>query len=126
MCEINKNTLKNDTNPNYSFKYIDLSAVKTGQINIPDNNIIFKNSPSRARRIIKKNDVIIATVRPNLKGFAHIDFNSEDMIVSTGFAVLTPYNIVDSKFLYHLFYTELLSFQINKAPLLFFILYNIF
>ena len=37
------------------------------------------------------------------------------MIVSTGFAVLTPYNIVDSKFLYHLFYTELLSFQINKA-----------
>ncbi len=115
VCEINKNTLKNDTNPNYSFKYIDLSAVKTGQINIPDNNIIFKNSPSRARRIIKKNDVIIATVRPNLKGFAHIDFNSEDMIVSTGFAVLTPYNIVDSKFLYHLFYTELLSFQINKA-----------
>ena len=41
VCEINKNTLKNDTNPNYSFKYIDLSAVKTGQINIPDNNIIF-------------------------------------------------------------------------------------
>ncbi len=115
VCVINKNALKNDTNSNYTFKYIDLSAVKCGKINIPNNNISFRNAPSRARRIIKKDDVIIATVRPNLKGFAHIDFNSENMIVSTGFAVLTPYNLLYSKFLYHLFYTELLSFQINNA-----------
>lgn len=115
VCYLNKNSLNNHTDPNYSFTYIDLSLVKEGNIQFPKNKITFQSSPSRARRIIKKNDVIIATVRPNLKGFACINFDVDNMIVSTGFAVLTPITNIHAHYLHHLFYTDLLTEQINKV-----------
>ena len=47
---------------------------------------LFQNAPSRARRITRKGDVIVSTVRTYLRAVASIDTN--DLIVSTGFAVL--------------------------------------
>lgn len=115
VCYLNKNTLNNNTDPDYSFTYIDLSLVKEGNIQFPKNKITFQSSPSRARRIIKKNDVIIATVRPNLKGFACINFDVDNIVVSTGFAVLTPIANLHAHYLHHLFYTDFLTEQINKV-----------
>lgn len=115
VCYLNKSTLNNKTDPNYSFKYIDLSSVKEGNIQFPKDKITFQSSPSRARRIIKKNDVIIATVRPNLKGFACINFDVDNIIVSTGFAVLTPIANLHAHYLHHLFYTDFITEQINKV-----------
>ena len=37
------------------------------------------------------------------------------MIVSTGFAVLTPITNIHAHYLHHLFYTDLLTEQINKV-----------
>lgn len=115
VCYLNKSTLNNNTDPDYSFTYIDLSLVKEGNIQFPKNKITFQSSPSRARRIIKKNDVIIATVRPNLKGFACINFDVDNIVVSTGFAVLTPIANLHAHYLHHLFYTDFLTEQINKV-----------
>jgi len=48
----------------------------------------FENSPSRARRIVKDGDVIISTVRTYLKAITQIKDAEDNLVVSTGFAVL--------------------------------------
>ncbi len=56
--------------------------------------------PSRAKRVVKKNDIIISTVRPNQCHYAIIKEPVENMVVSTGFTVLTPKENVIPEYLY--------------------------
>lgn len=56
--------------------------------------------PSRARRVVKENDIIISTVRPNQCHYAIIKYPVENMVVSTGFTVLTPKEHVIPEYLY--------------------------
>jgi len=101
ISEINPESLRENTPSDYQFYYIDLSSVKDGKIDIPCDKITFKEAPSRARRRIKKNDVLLATVRPNLKGFGVIDFTSDEYVCSTGFAVLRPCQTRVSRYIYY-------------------------
>ena len=58
--------------------------------------------PSRAKRIIKKGDILYSSVRPNLKGYVYISDDIQNGIASTGFAnirVKEP-NTILSKYLY--------------------------
>ncbi len=66
----------------------------------------FGISPSRARRVVKKGDTIVSTVRTYLKAIGYIDSVDENLIASTGFAVLTPTNKMHSKYLYYLISTQ--------------------
>jgi type I restriction enzyme S subunit len=64
--------------------------------------IRFADAPSRARRVIKRGDILVSTVRPNLQGFA--EFQPPDdgpYVCSTGFAVLRPKNGHDQQFFLH-------------------------
>jgi len=101
VSDINPEVLSDKTDQNYMFHYIDLSAVNEGKLNLPSNKIAFCEAPSRARRKVKKNDVLLATVRPNLKGFAHISFEANDIVCSTGYAVLRSKNEVISLYLFY-------------------------
>ena len=83
IAEVNRKSLTGKTPKNYVFNYIDLSAVKKGIIDFSTDKIRFKDAPSRARRILNKGDVIMATVRPNLQGFAIANFDVSDYICST-------------------------------------------
>lgn len=57
--------------------------------------------PSRAKRKIKKKDILISTVRPNQKHYGIINNLVDNLIASTGFAVLSANEeIVDSEYLY--------------------------
>jgi type I restriction enzyme, S subunit len=71
----------------YKFKYISLEDVDRGVLRGYSDQI-FCTSPSRARRVLRFGDVLLSTVRPNLK--SHLIFNKDnnDCICSTGFAVL--------------------------------------
>lgn len=110
--DIDRNSLSEKTADNKDFFYIDLSAVSNGHITFPKAKVCFRDAPSRARRIIHKGDIIFSTVRPYLKGFALIDFNSNDYIVSTGFSVLTAKNSFSSKYIYHYLFSENFQKQI--------------
>lgn len=50
----------------------------------------FEDAPSRARRRVRHGDVIISTVRTYLQAIAQIENPPENLIVSTGFAVVRP------------------------------------
>ncbi len=114
ISTINELNLSNDTNKNYEFYYFDLSSVSEGKIFIPENKIKFGDAPSRARRIFNKNDILMSTVRPYLKGFGYIDFEKEGCVCSTGFAVITSNNKYDSKYIYYNIFSENINNQIKK------------
>jgi type I restriction enzyme S subunit len=112
--EINSDTLHSNTDVNYQFRYIDISSVTKGTINIPMDTISFGSAPSRARRIFIKGDILFGTVRPYLQSHAYIDFDVKDMIGSTGFAVLRAKSKVDNKYLYHYIFSDEIKKQIDS------------
>lgn len=99
LVYINSSTLPEDTNSSYCFNYIDISSVSgEGGISM-DTCYNFGEAPSRARRIVKKGDVLISTVRTYLRAIAAIDFDAKDIVASTGFAVCSPKKNIASKYL---------------------------
>ena len=83
--------------PDKKFSYIDIGSINNQkQILSKNENIIeAKDAPSRARKIVAKNDVIYSTVRPYLHNMCIIDKDfSEEPIASTGFAVMTCIKIL--------------------------------
>lgn len=82
-------------------EYIDIASVSMGNLsNYTTYDITV--APSRARRIIKNNDIIFSTVRPNLKSYYFVKCPPKNAICSTGFAVLRVKNGVNSRFIYSL------------------------
>jgi type I restriction enzyme S subunit len=71
------------------YRYIDLTSVRRDVHIITETTVIDKNNaPSRAQKLVKKDDVIFATTRPTLQRFALIDDEYDGQICSTGFCVL--------------------------------------
>jgi type I restriction enzyme S subunit len=113
VAKINSHKLSSNSDPDHEYYYIDLSAVDKGTITMPQERQRFIDLPSRARRVLHKNDVIMATVRPNLLGFAFYDHEPKDVLCSTGFALLSPKNPSDSHFIYHSLYSDLTLRQLH-------------
>ena len=108
VADVNPEALTEDTRPEYELKYVDISNVgEEGLINEPET-MLFENAPSRARRIIRQNDVIVSTVRTYLKAIAYFPNPDSNLIVSTGFAVLRASDVVLPKFLYYFVRSEFL------------------
>ena len=58
--------------------------------------------PSRARRKVSVGDILFSTVRPNQRHFGIIEADTENLLVSTGFAVVTVDTaIADPYFIYY-------------------------
>lgn len=98
--QINPDDLPDSTDDDYWFTYVDIGNVDYVQGIIASERYKFADAPSRARRRVACGDTIISTVRTYLKAVAKIDGPTEDLIVSTGFAVLRPGYEVDPGFLY--------------------------
>lgn len=98
IVKVNELTLSDSTNPNYEFKYVDIGSINQFKITDTETTLFFE-APSRARRIVRKNDILVSTVRTYLKAITYIDFDPKDTIASTGFAVMTPKKNINPKFL---------------------------
>ncbi|MBL5776453.1 restriction endonuclease subunit S, partial [Heyndrickxia sporothermodurans] len=103
QTDINKNTLAENTDSSYEMQYIDIGSVNSkGELSTLDK-YRFSDAPSRARRKVKKGDTIVSTVRTYLKAIATIESEDENLVCSTGFAVLTARKAVREKYLSYLF-----------------------
>ena len=77
--------------PETRFAYIDISSIDNVNQKLGQETVInAADAPSRARKLVAKNDVLYATVRPYLHNACIVDkdFNIKP-IASTGFAVLS-------------------------------------
>lgn len=93
----NDEVLKENTTPTLHIKYIEIGSVALEKGITHIDHYEFKDAPSRARRITRIGDVIVSTVRTYLKAIASI--KDEGLIVSTGFCVIRPHDILNKKYL---------------------------
>jgi len=98
VCDINKSTLSEKTPASYEFDYVDIGSVTYGVKGYIKERMTFDAAPSRAKRIVQKGDTIISTVRTYLKAITSIDYEVSDLIVSTGFAVISPQKKIVDKY----------------------------
>ena len=85
---------------NDTFPYIEISEIDTlsGEIqNI--SNIELSNAASRAKMIVRENDIIVSTTRPNRGAIALINKEQDFSIASTGFCVIRD-SAIDKNYLF--------------------------
>jgi type I restriction enzyme S subunit len=116
VVDINRETIDPTKSfANKKFVYVDIDSVENGSgIIRSTKDILGKNAPSRARRVIHYNDVIMSTVRPYLKAFAIVPKEFDNQICSTGFAVLTCNEKLASLYLLYTIFSKTIIDQCNK------------
>ena len=91
VARLNPESWNNHNAPD-GILYVDLSKTKWG--NIDDvQTYSWADAPSRGRRVLRRGDTIVGTVRPGNGSFALID--RDGLTGSTGFAVLRPRHPMD-------------------------------
>jgi type I restriction enzyme S subunit len=102
ICLTNKEALSEKTSSDYLMEYVDIGNTNDRGEFLDVQEMEFSEAPSRARRKVAGGDTIISTVRTYLRAIAFIEEPKDNLIVSTGFAVLSPIKrIVLSKFLFY-------------------------
>ena len=101
VVEINMHSI--DKNYIHSqIEYLDTGSITQNKIE-GFQKFKITDAPSRAKRLVRKNDIIYSTVRPIQRHYGFIENASENLVVSTGFAVISTLNEkADAKFLYFL------------------------
>ena len=116
LATINDEALSDTTEPSQELHYVDIGSVHPTKWITEIQEIDFENAPSRARRIVRRGDVIVSTVRTYLRAIAPtrarrivrrgdvivstvrtylraiapIKIDDPNLIISTGFAVIRP------------------------------------
>lgn len=98
VVTINDEVLSDKTEEDYELLYVEIGDVSHTTGISQRTQYKFSDAPSRARRIVKNGDIIVSTVRTYLKAITSIIEPEDNLIVSTGFAVLRPIS-VNSSFL---------------------------
>ena len=103
---------RGQTVPNSSFTYIDVTAITKETGNITNPKILRANeAPSRARKLVRKGDVLYSCVRPYLLNVAVLDDELKPApIASTAFAILNGHGLVLPRYLWIVLRS---SFMIN-------------
>jgi len=116
IIEKNSSTVNPRNEPDAIISYIDISSIDNQRFKISKPKLLQgKDAPSRARKKIKKGDVLFATTRPNLKNIALVEKDYNTPICSTGFCVLrSDENQTIPKYIYFFLQTE--NVQIYIEP----------
>jgi type I restriction enzyme S subunit len=88
VASVNDDVLPSRFPLDAEISYIDISSVTYGKGIESTESVVFANAPSRARRLAKKGDVVVSTVRTYLKALAEVGDEHAECVFSTGFAVL--------------------------------------
>lgn len=87
--------------PNDEIAYIDISSIDNSSQKMTGcTNYVLSDAPSRAQQCVQNGDIIVSTVRPNLKNIAIVDSCDANLVASSGFCVLRPSNI-ERNYLFH-------------------------
>lgn len=91
LVEQKISTAKKDFEGDAEIKYIDISSINNRRNTMTGfTKYKMSNAPSRARQHVQFGDIIISTVRPNLKNVAMVSMDSDNLVASSGFCVLRP------------------------------------
>ena len=112
VAHINKTNLSGTFDGD--IEYIDIASVTPGSIN-ETTPYVFRDAPSRARRVVRHGDIIWSCVRPNRRSHSVVWRPPENLVASTGFAVISSIALPPS-FLYQALTTDLfVGYLENRA-----------
>ncbi|MDE9451016.1 restriction endonuclease subunit S [Aliiroseovarius sp. Z3] len=106
VSTFNDEALPEATDPELMLNYVDISSVSLVEGIKKIEQVEFEKAPSRARRVVREGDTIVSTVRTYLKAIAPIRNPVDNMIVSTGFAVIRPDQTMNPDFLGYFIQSE--------------------
>jgi type I restriction enzyme, S subunit len=102
LCKFTEINPKSEKLPE-SFIYIDLESVVQGRL-IKQDRILKNEAPSRAQRLLRKNDILFQLVRPYQKNNFFFNGNDTDFVASTGYAQIRTKG--NPEYLFHLLHEE--------------------
>ncbi|MCC5845919.1 MAG: restriction endonuclease subunit S [Verrucomicrobia bacterium] len=98
ICSLNAKSWNGKKHPEH-INYVDLANCKNGYI-LSTSEYSWKDTPSRARRVLRSGDTIVGTVRPGNRSFALVGMTEGNLTGSTGFAVISPKENFLREFIY--------------------------
>jgi type I restriction enzyme S subunit len=111
---IDGDNIESGTLSDLNFYYITLENIDKGRL-IGLIEIKYANAPSRARRKVKKGDVLIGTVRPNLMSHYYVREDVKNLVCSTGFSVVRAFpEKLCGEFIYHNLFAKIINKQIER------------
>lgn len=113
LVSVDQASLPNNTDPNFTFRYISLASVNGGSIKDDLPFVTFGEAPSRARRVTTPGDILLSTVRPSLQGYARVEPQHAGCIASTGFSVLSAREGADQSYIFQYLYSDDIQRQIS-------------
>lgn len=70
-------------------QYLDISSIDNASKTVTGlTSYVLSDAPSRAQYVLKKDDIMYSTVRPNLQNIAINPYSDDNVVGSTGFCVL--------------------------------------
>ena len=98
---------------NEVFDYIEIAEVdlSTGEANT--SRIVGKEAPDRAQWIVKKDDVLVSTVRPIRNAVVLVREKQDNLVCSSGFCVLQPKDI-SPEYLFLYFKTDTIAYLLDR------------
>jgi len=99
LCKPSAGQIKEDEDT--LIDYIDISSVDNETKKVTGyQTITFGEAPSRARKAVRRGNVLVSTVRPNLNAVALLEEDTPNVsVASTGFCVLESKDDVDPRFI---------------------------
>lgn len=110
---VNRASLSSKDKPD-EIQYVDIASVETGVV-LGASTMLYADAPGRARRLVQHGDVIWSCVRPNRRSYALLWEPNDNVIVSTGFAVLTASGIPFSYLYFATTSDEFVAYLTNRA-----------
>ncbi len=94
-------TIRPEDWPTVEFTYFDIGGVDNKTNTIAETKTFLgSEAPSRARQSIRKEDILFATVRTQLKNIARVELDYSNPVASTGFVVIRAQDAILPKFLF--------------------------
>lgn len=95
--------------------YIDISSIDNTMQKVTDiTSVTFGDAPSRAQQKIEYGDIVVSTVRPNLKNIAIIDRYEPNIVASSGFCVLRNTECIERNYLFHYVTSDIFTQHLMK------------
>jgi type I restriction enzyme S subunit len=95
----NDEVLSESTDDFALINYVEISDVSLTKGIEKSTPVLFHEAPSRARRRVKRGDVLVSTVRTYLRAIAAVDDAPDNLIASTGFCVIRPTKEFDQHYI---------------------------
>lgn len=105
IAKINKESIRKNNNRS-EYLYLETGEITKNNINEIIKYSNFEELPSRAKRIVKDKDIIISTVRPIQEHYGILINPDPNLLVSTGFTVLTVNPLIANPFYIYYYLTS--------------------